>query len=286
MSREPTRRLSCCRRPRRRSRLRRSRALLLCLAALHRRRNTRPGDDDSSDGELPEYAPRRRYADDSSSDDDDGATLESEASPDPAVADDDLFEALDLCPPSPAADDARGFFPSDDQKPAPRRALSAAALPPRRRASLAAQLRPPEVPAYAVERSLSLPADPPADASDGDAPGEARPPPPKARLWGKLRDAVASPKASPTKSLFDVVRRSLSPPASPASSPVGPGGLANVSGESRTAAGGDGEAADDDDDPPPAPVVAAKPPPPPLEDWQVSRVPVAPGQVPVVHLRL
>ena len=59
-----------------------------------------------------------------------------------------------------------------------------------------------------------------------------------------------------------------------------------VSGESRAAAGGDGEAADDDDDPPPAPVVAAKPPPPPLEDWQVSRVPVAPGQVPVVHLRL
>ena len=94
-----------------------------------------------------------------------------------------------------------------------------------------------------------------------------------------------SNKASPTKSLFDVVRRSLSPPASPASSPVGPGGLANLSGESRAAAGGDGEAADDDD-PPPAPVVAAKPPPPPLEDWQVSRVPVAPGQVPVVHLRL
>ncbi|KAH8044795.1 hypothetical protein JL721_12754 [Aureococcus anophagefferens] len=49
----------------------------------------------------------------------------------------------------------------------------------------AAALRPPEVPAYAAERSLSLPRTRPA-ASDGDAPGEARPPPPKARLWGKL----------------------------------------------------------------------------------------------------
>ncbi|KAK7235621.1 hypothetical protein SO694_00066054 [Aureococcus anophagefferens] len=145
-------------------------------------------------------------------------------------------------------------------------------------------LRPPEVPATPSSGRCRCPRTSARAASDGDAPGEARPPPPKARLWGKLRDAVASPKASPTKSLFDVVRRSLSPPASPASSPVGPGGLANVSGESRAAAGGDGEATDDDD-PPPAPVVAA-PPPPPLEDRQVSRVPVAPGRVPVVHLRL